>query len=130
MNQYLSIIISVCFFIIFNYITIYDKKDKGKKYNVSCDEKLQNSCMMYNFRDINSKCTSMCMLKYKSSFSGNHIKKNSVNICECNTNLEQFSDIKANDVILPQIVPDDKSFSDRNYVQNQEENRYNKLIFG
>lgn len=101
---------------------------------VSCDEKLEQSCKMYNTRDINSKCTGMCMSKYNTQFSGHHIKKDNIHTCECGNDVsEKFTESEQTlyDVeILPEIIPDDKKFSNRDYVQNQEENRYNKLIFG
>lgn len=93
-----------------------------------CNENTDDKCKMYNNRDINSKCTSMCILKYQTSFNGNHMVKNKIHTCECN--LENYSNIDSETSFLPSTIPDDKLFSNRNYVQSQEESRYNKLIFG
>lgn len=102
---------------------------------VICDESQDDSCKMYNNRDINSKCTSLCLDKYKTQFSGKHTVKDSIHVCDCKQikemkDKEKFTEIQSPDSFLPNIIPDDHLYSDRNYVQNQEEARYNKLIFG
>lgn len=109
---------------------IFESKSNNSvpKETVACDENLDNSCKMYNTRDVNSKCTSMCILKYQQSFNGNHTVSDKIHTCDCT--LESFTQIESPDSFLPSVIPDDKLFSNRDYVQNQEESRYNKLIFG
>ena len=125
--------VSKSLLIILSIILIYfifksNTETKKSSMLVMCDENIDDKCKMYNSRDINSKCTSMCILKYQTSFNGNHIVKDKNHTCECN--LENYSNIDSDTSFLPSTIPDDKLFSNRNYVQSQEESRYNKLIFG
>lgn len=114
--------------IILLYFVFTPKSNNVTKETVTCNENLDDSCKMYNARDVNSKCTSMCILKYQQSFNGNHTVTDKIHTCDCT--LEHFTQIESPDSFLPSVIPDDKLFSNRDYVQNQEESRYNKLIFG
>lgn len=92
-------------------------------------------CIMYNHRDINSKCTRLCQ-EYDSNliFTGNLQQDDDEYICECNYAKEpftlDFTNVGENPDILPDVVPDDMKFSDRNYAESVQEKRYNSLIFG
>jgi hypothetical protein len=100
-----------------------------------CNQDEDDTCKMYNQRDIQSKCTSMCIkINPKYTFNGTHSMKGNEHICECNTSKEKFTldftNFGENPDILPDLVPDDSKFSNRDYLEQQEEKRYNSLIFG
>jgi len=91
---------------------------------------------MYNHKDISTTCTALCKLKNdKSLFTNEYSKKNGIYSCECvndiiDKNVEHLSNIKDIVPILPQEIPTDILYSDRNYVEQQNESRLKKLIFG
>jgi hypothetical protein len=90
---------------------------------------------MYNHRDINSKCTNLCKAENPNLiFTGNLQENNDAYICECNYSTEpftlDFTNIGENPDILPDIIPDDTKFSDRNYLEDVQQKRYHSLIFG
>ena len=104
-------------------------------FTVKCNSDSDDTCKMYNQRDIQSKCTSMCTkLNPKYVFNGQYKKEDKDHICGCIESPEQFTldftNVGDNPDILPDIVPDDSKFSNRDYLEKEEEKRYNKLIFG
>jgi hypothetical protein len=120
--------------ILFAIVVIYIlyTLSKSKELKVSCTV-LQDdpTCTMYNHRDINSKCSAMCKLKYPdSSYNNTHTFENNTHTCDC-VNKENFTSLQNFDTpILGTQVTDDSLFSNRNYVEKQEYNRLNSLIFG
>jgi hypothetical protein len=116
------------------YFLIYKNSDLTKK-TVSCNSDIDVSCKMYNSRDIKSKCSSMCSKENpKYIFTGEYNKKYNEHTCGCEIPKEQFTldytDAHETPDILPDTVPDDSKFSNRDYLEKEQENRYNKLIFG
>lgn len=108
-----------------------NNKDKTVTCNIDADD----SCKMYNQRDIQSKCSSMCTEKNsKYIFTGQHKQVNNEHVCECDYPAEKFTldftNVGENPDILPDVIPTDVKFSDRNYLEKQEENRFKDLIFG
>ncbi len=102
-----------------------------KDMKVSCNMSEDDSCKMYNQRDIQSKCQFLCVQKNKDYiFNGNSLKKGDIQICECIEAPEKFTDFGNNPDILPDKVPNDEAFSDRNFVEKTQEDRFHKLIFG
>jgi hypothetical protein len=102
---------------------------------VKCNSDEQDACKMYNQRDIQTKCTSMCnKLNPKYIFNGQYTKNDNEHICGCSESPEQFTldftNVGENPDILPDIVPDDSKFSNRDYLEKTEEKRYHSLIFG
>jgi hypothetical protein len=126
----LLILIATIVYYILNNVT-----NNERNSIVKCNNKLDDSCKMYNHRDINSKCSSMCLQQdSKYIFTGQHKQVNNKHICECDYRKEKFTldftNINENPDILPDIVPNDIKFSDRNYLEKEQEKRYNGLIFG
>lgn len=80
---------------------------------VTCDSTTDSSCKLYNHRDINSKCSSLCLIKNKNFiFSGNHIEENNIHSCECKyTTKESFNNLNTIPIPIPK-------------------NKYQSLIFG
>lgn len=103
-----------------------------RKLFVTCDSTSDTSCKMYNVRDINSKCSSMCHLKYPDSvFTGNHHKTGETHTCVCSDTIEPLLLLDDNNhSILGAKVQEDSLFTDRNYVENTEHDRLQRLIFG
>jgi hypothetical protein len=98
---------------------------------VSCDEESDDLCKMYNQRDIQSKCSAMCIKNNPNHvFTGTHRKEGNKHVCECELPKENFTTVNENPDILPDVVPSDVKFSDRNYLEKEQEKRFNKLIFG
>lgn len=119
------LIIAFMYFFMFNQTTV----------TVRCNSDEDDTCKMYNQRDIQSKCTSMCTkLNPRYIFNGQYTKENNEHVCECKESPEQFTldftNFGENPDLLPDVVPDDSKFSNRDYLENEEEKRYNKLIFG
>lgn len=106
-----------------------------RKYDIfvtSCNSQQDDGCKMYNSRDINSKCQSLCVEKDKNSiFTGEYIKDNDIHYCECKIKpKESFTQFGNHQDILPDKVPTDAAFSDRSYTEKMHEDRYKKLQFG
>ncbi len=100
---------------------------------VSCNSKTDNLCKMYNHKDISSTCSALCKSKVDNAlFINEYSKKNNIYSCTCSTiqHVEHLSNIKDITNILPQEIPTDVLYSDRNYVEQQNESRLKKLIFG
>lgn len=102
---------------------------------VKCNMDSDDSCKMYNHRDIQSKCSSMCIKQNpKYIFTGKHAQVNNEHVCECDYPDEKFTldftNINETPDILPDVVPSDVKFSDRNYLEKEQEKRYGSLIFG
>lgn len=115
----------------FLYFFVFNKSS----FTVKCNSDEDDTCKMYNQRDIQSKCTSMCIkLNPKYIFNGQYKKENNEHACGCIESPEQFTldftNVGDNPDILPDIVPDDSKFSNRNYLEKEEEKRYHSLIFG
>jgi hypothetical protein len=109
----------------------FNESNKTVKCNIDSDD----SCKMYNQRDIQSKCESMCTEQNpKYIFTGQHKQVNNEHICECAYPKEKFTldftNVGDNPDIIPDVVPTDVKFSDRNYLEKEQENRYKGLIFG
>jgi len=116
-------------------IGLYFFMNQKSVVTAKCNQDEDDTCKMYNQRDIQSKCTSMCIkINPKYTFNGTHSMKGNEHICECNTSKEKFTldftNFGENPDILPDLVPDDSKFSNRDYLEQQEEKRYNSLIFG
>ena len=121
----LVIIIFITILIIF----LYNKKiiKRCRKDNAECN--------MYNHRDITSKCNRLCKEENPNLiFTGNLQENSDEYICECDYSTEpftlDFTNVGENPDILPDVIPDDTKFSDRNYLENVQQKRYNSLIFG
>lgn len=120
------------------YFLIYKNNNikQSQTTTVSCNSETDIYCKMYNLRDIQSKCERMCMTQdEKYVFSGEFNQKDNENICGCeipikNTPTEEFTNLDENVDILPDIIPDDSKFSNRDFLEKEQENRFNKLIFG
>jgi hypothetical protein len=109
------------------YFINNNNKNKIVKCNIDSDD----SCKMYNERDIRSKCSSMCIEQDKNYvFTGQYKKVNDDHVCECDYSKDKFTNINENPDILPDAVPSDVKFSDRNYLEKEQEKRYGGLIFG
>jgi hypothetical protein len=108
--------------------------NKTTNRTVKCNVLTDNSCKMYNQRDIQSKCSSLCLEQNpKYVFTGTHSQVDNENICECNYPEKftlDFSNVTENPDILPDIIPNDIKFSDRNYLEKEQERRHHNLIFG
>ena len=76
------ILILISLYIIYNiYNTIKPKTIAYCKVSNS-----NPSCKMYNSRDINTKCSAMCVLEHpESSYNGKYELKGDIHICECKT---------------------------------------------
>lgn len=116
-------------------IVLYFFMNQTGKVTTKCNQDEDDTCKMYNQRDIQSKCSSMCVkLNPNYTFTGTYYKEDNEHVCECDTSTEKFTldftNFGENPDILPDIVPDDSKFSNRDYLEKEEENRYNKLIFG
>lgn len=103
------------------------------KKTVSCNIKSDIACKMYNTRDIQTKCNSMCSeLNPNYIFTGQHRQEDDTHICECDYPIESFtSDFTTygeHPDILPDIIPTD--ISNRNQLENNKQQRYKSLIFG
>lgn len=122
--------------ILIKLLEFITSRSKQTISTVSCDSKKDMLCKMYNHKDISTTCTALCKLKDdKSSFTNKYSKKNGIYSCECTNkiidkNVEHLSNIKDIVPILPQEIPTDILYSDRNYVEQQNESRLKKLIFG
>lgn len=105
---------------------------KSDVFTVSCNSTEDDGCKMYNTRDINSKCQSLCVEKNKNSkFTGLYLKDNNIHNCECKIHeAESFIPVGEHPDILPDEVPTDAAFSDRSYTEQMQEDRYKKLQFG
>lgn len=119
------LILAFLYFFIFNKTSL----------TVKCNSDEDDTCKMYNQRDIQSKCTSMCAkVNPRYIFNGEYKKAENEHICGCEESPEQFTldftNFGENPDILPDVVPDDSKFSNRDYLEKEEENRYHKLIFG
>lgn len=110
----------------------YYTSQKSDIFIVSCNSQEDDGCKMYNARDINSKCQSLCLEKDKTSeFTGEYIKDKDNHNCECKIKSnEEFTQFGNNPDILPDKVPTDAAFSDRSYTEKMQEDRYKKLQFG
>lgn len=122
-------------FIIIIAIIYYKMFMYPKNFIAKCNSDSNDSCKMYNQRDIQSKCEYMCKtLNPKFIFSGKHSQNDNEHICECEERSEKFTldftPIKEHQDILPDKIPNDSKFSDRNYLEKEEEQRYRNLIFG
>lgn len=130
----LILILTIVYFVFFNGKN-KNLKHMSKPITVKCNESDVN-CRMYNVRDIQSKCQSLCVQEnHDYVFTGNHKQKDDEHICECNyPNIEKFTldftNVGENPDILPDIIPTDMKFSDRNYLEKVKEERYKDLIFG
>lgn len=118
------LVLAVLYFFIFN-----------TSRTVKCNSDEDDSCKMYNQRDIMTKCTSMCTkLNPKYIFNGQYKAEGNEHICGCEQSPEKFTldftKVGENPDILPDIIPDDSKFSNRDYLEKEEERRYNSLIFG
>ena len=114
-------------------IAFYFYKNNNK--TVKCNIDSDGSCKMYNQRDIQSKCSSMCAEANPTYiFTGKHKQVENEHICECDYAEEKFTldftNVSENPDILPDIIPSDVKFSDRNYLEKTEEKRYRDLVFG
>jgi len=122
--------------ILFTLLIFITSRRKQSIFTVSCDSNTDMLCRMYNHKDISTTCDALCKLKDdKSSFTNEYSKKNGIYSCECvndiiDKNVEHLSNIKDIVPILPQQIPTDILYSDRNYVEQQNESRLKKLIFG
>lgn len=105
---------------------------KSDVFVSSCNSVEDDACRMYNSRDIQSKCESLCLEKDKNSrFTGNYIKDGDNHNCECEIKpKETFTQFGEHPDILPDKVPTDAAFSDRGYTEKIQEDRYKKLQFG
>lgn len=117
------------------YFVIYKKSSVVQDNTVSCDEESDDLCKMYNQRDIQTKCSAMCTKKSpKHIFAGKYKKEGSEHVCECELSQEKFtldfSNFGENPDVIPDTIPDDSKFSNRNYLEQEQEKRFNKLIFG
>jgi|GWRWMinimDraft_12_1066020.scaffolds.fasta_scaffold18678_2 hypothetical protein len=114
---------------------VYYFINNTSNYTVKCNIKSDYSCKMYNQRDIQSKCSSMCVAQNPNYiFTGKHTLVNNEHACECDYPKEKFTldftNVDENPDILPDVVPSDVKFSDRNYLEKEQEKRYGNLIFG
>lgn len=128
------LIAAVGYYVIINQDN-QDNQDNEDNKIVKCNIDSNISCKMYNQRDINSKCSSMCLGQNpKYIFTGKHKQVNNEHICECDYINEKFTldftNINENPDILPDVVPSDVKFSDRSYLEKEQEKRYGGLIFG
>ena len=102
---------------------------KSNTIIITCNADENDRCKMYNQRDVQTKCESLCAEKDKQyKFSGKYFKTDNVHNCECK--IELFTQVGNNPDILPEPIPTDEAFSDRNYVEKMQEDRFKKLIFG
>lgn len=122
--MWILILLAIC---VYFYIT-----RKSDVFTVSCNSTEDDGCKMYNTRDINSKCQSLCVEKNKNAkFTGEYLKDKDVHSCECQIKpAESFTQFGENPDILPDKVPTDAAFSDRSYTEQMQEDRYKKLQFG
>ena len=71
----------------------YTSSKKPNVFVVSCNSNEDDGCKMYNSRDINSKCETLCLKKNENAiFTGEYIKDNDNHHCECK--------IKSNEEVL------------------------------
>lgn len=117
-------------------------KHKQSTFTVSCDSTSDISCKMYNHKDISNKCTGLCKSKDTNSlFANKYSKQNDIYSCECTSSPELTNETVTNIIQQPvkeQFSNDDKhrdsdnniTYSDRNYIEQQNESRLKKLIFG
>ena len=107
-----------------------------KPYTISCDASSDISCKMYSIRDIQSKCSAMCVkLSPNYVYDGKHTVKDDIHECECTPSKTEhfeldFTKINEDTHILPNDIPNDESFSNRNVLDKHKEDRLHKLIFG
>lgn len=105
-------------------------------YKLTCDESKDISCRMYNHRDINSKCTSLCQSRPQGPllFNGNHTAVGGIHTCECAPIIEHFtldfSNINTNIQTLQDPLPSDAKYNDRNVLEQHQQDRLKNLIFG
>lgn len=105
-------------------------------YKLKCDESKDVSCKMYNHRDINSKCTSLCQSRPQGPllFNGNHTAVGGIHTCECAPAVEHFtldfSNITTNIQPLQDPLPTDAKYNDRNVLEQHQQDRLKNLIFG
>jgi hypothetical protein len=116
-------------------VVFYLKYNQHSKPIVKCNIDRDNSCKMYNHRDIQSKCESMCIKQNPQyNFTGQHKQVNNEHMCECSYLEEKFTldftNVNDNPDIIPDVIPTDAKFSDRNYLETEQEKRYKGLIFG
>ena len=104
----------------------YTSSKKPNVFVVSCNSNEDDGCKMYNSRDINSKCETLCLKKNENAiFTGEYIKDNDNHHCECKIKSnEEFTQFGNNPDILPDKVPTDAAFSDRSYTEKMQEDRY------
>lgn len=129
----LLLLLIIIVFIYYFKNTIINGK-VNENITVSCNES-DISCKMYNPRDIQSKCQSLCVQENpKYVFTGTHKQIDSKHTCECSYPIEKFTldftNVGEHPDILPDVVPSDMKFSDRNYLEKEEGKRYHDLIFG
>lgn len=112
--------------------------------------------ILYNHQDVKSYCDAICINKNqvfngvfdrKSMFSNTicgceHIKdtpRNENTVQNINNggsfipsiaDIELYTNIDDKTTILPQVVPSDTIFNDRNVLEQHTKNRLNSLIFG
>jgi hypothetical protein len=105
-------------------------------YKLTCDESKDISCRIYNHRDINSKCTSLCQSHPQGPllFNANHTAVGGIHTCECIPIVEHFtldfSNITSNVQTLQDPLPSDNKYNDRNVLEQHEQDRLKNLIFG
>lgn len=121
--------------IAYYYYFFNNPKPVVTSVTVRCNSESDDACKMYNQRDIQSKCTAMCIKENpKLIFNGKYVKENDDHVCGCEIPTEKFTldftNFGDNPDILPDVVPDDSKFSNRNYLEKTEEERYHSLIFG
>lgn len=126
----LLLLVAIVFYFVYNSY----KRNKNDKI-VRCNMNTDDSCKMYNQRDIRSKCSSMCIEQNaRYIFTGNHKHVGNDHVCECDYPEEKFTlnftNINNNPDILPDIVPNDIKVAGRKYVEKEQEKRYGGLIFG
>ena len=116
--------------IIILLLFILFKLFKSNKYTyVTC-----KSCKAYNHRDNYSTCNALCKLNNPNSivqsYSNNNYSNTTTCGCTSNKTSEQFANITDLNPILPTEIPNDNLYSNQDYVQQQNELRLKKLIFG
>lgn len=121
--------------IVIAYYYFNREKPLPTSFTVRCNSESDDSCKMYNQRDVQSKCEAMCIKENPlSRFSGEYSKQGNDHVCECELPKEKFTldftNFGEHPDVLPDIVPDDSKFSNRDYLEKTEEARYHNLIFG
>jgi len=125
------ILLLLVFIFILKQNMLNNPNKETKNISVSCNDETSIDCKMYNHRDIQTKCSALCKKKDQQYiFSGKYMKKKNVHMCECELEGEAFVNTNEHPDILPDVIPDDSRFSNRDYSEQENAKRYNKLIFG